>query len=217
MVSRFLLAEYRNLTENPSENFKVSVNENNLTEWDVILKGPPDTFYEGGLFKAKINFPPNYPYEPPKLTFISEMWHPNIYADGRLCISILHTDNPEERGMTWSPAQKIETVLLSVISLFNEPNTDSPANVDAAKSYRKFMHKEDLESYAMEVKKTVKKSLDECSAEDIEYFKNATFNVPAIPSDAYEHEDEEMEDDTYILTYDDDEDEEEEDEEMDDE
>ncbi|WEG42336.1 BA71V-I215L (k13L) [African swine fever virus] len=213
MVSSFLMAEYKNLIVNPSEHFKISVNENNLTEWDVILKGPPDTLYEGGLFKAKIVFPPKYPYEPPKLTFTSEMWHPNIYSDGKLCISILHGDNAEEQGMTWSPAQKIDTVLLSVISLLNEPNPDSPANVDAAKSYRKYLYKEDLESYPMEVKKTVKKSLDECSAEDIEYFKNVPVNVPPVPSDAYD--DEEMEDGTYILTYD--EEDEEEDEEMDDE
>ncbi len=216
MVSRFLLAEYRHLIENPSENFKISVNENDMTEWDVILRGPPDTLYEGGLFKAKVAFPPEYPYAPPRLTFTSEMWHPNIYPDGKLCISILHGDNAEEQGMTWSPAQKIDTILLSVISLLNEPNPDSPANVDAAKSYRKFLYKEDLESYPMEVKKTVKKSLDECSPEDIEYFKNVASNVPPIPSDAYEDECEEMEDGTYILTYDD-EDEEEEDEEMDDE
>ena len=44
---------------------------------------------EGGVFKATLSFPPEYPLQPPKMKFITPMWHPNIYADGNVCISIL--------------------------------------------------------------------------------------------------------------------------------
>ena len=63
--------------------------------------------------------------------------HPSVYPDGKVCISILHPPGedamsgelPEER---WLPTQTVGTVLLSVISMLNDPNTSSPANVDAS-------------------------------------------------------------------------------------
>ncbi|GJD10863.1 Ubiquitin-conjugating enzyme E2 7 [Galdieria sulphuraria] len=51
---------------------------------DFILSGPPDTLYEGGVFKARLVFPPDYPVMPPTMRFTSEMWHPNVYQDGRM-------------------------------------------------------------------------------------------------------------------------------------
>ena len=47
-------------------------------------------FSEGGLFEAELVFPEDFPNNPPDMKFTSEMWHPNIYEDGRVCISILH-------------------------------------------------------------------------------------------------------------------------------
>ena len=62
-------------------------------------------------------------------------------TDGRVCISILHApgDDPlgyEKSSERWSPVQSVEKVLLSVMSMLAEPNTESPANVDAAKMWR---------------------------------------------------------------------------------
>jgi ubiquitin-conjugating enzyme E2 R len=63
------------------------------------------------------------------------------YPDGRLCISILHPpgDDPvsgEKAEERWNPTQTVESILLSIISLLNDPNTSSPANVDAGVAYR---------------------------------------------------------------------------------
>ncbi|CAJ0949242.1 unnamed protein product [Ranitomeya imitator] len=71
------------------------------------------------------------------------MWHPNIYENGDVCISILHppVDDPQSGELPserWNPTQNVRTILLSVISLLNEPNTFSPANVDASVMYRKW-------------------------------------------------------------------------------
>ena len=62
---------------------------------------------------------------------MTEMWHPNIYENGDVCISILHppVDDPQSGELPserWNPTQNVRTVLLSVISLLNEPNTFSP-------------------------------------------------------------------------------------------
>lgn len=105
-----------------------------------------------------MTFPKSYPQMPPKLQFVSEIWHPNgtdfiliikapyiciclVYADGSVCISILHEpgedqygyEKPEER---WLPVHTVETIMLSVISMLSSPNSDSPANLEAAKEHR---------------------------------------------------------------------------------
>ncbi|KAH0627782.1 hypothetical protein JD844_008118 [Phrynosoma platyrhinos] len=89
------------------------------------------------LFQAHIKFPMDYPYSPPTFRFLTKMWHPNIYENGDVCISILHppVDDPQSGELPserWNPTQNVRTILLSVISLLNEPNTFSPANVDAS-------------------------------------------------------------------------------------
>ncbi|KAE8743315.1 Ubiquitin-conjugating enzyme E2 R1 [Frankliniella fusca] len=141
---RALGLEYRSLQEEPVEGFRVKlVNEDNLFEWEVAIFGPPDTLYQGGYFKAHMKFPADYPYSPPSIRFLTKVWHPNVYENGDLCISILHppVDDPQSGELPcerWNPTQNVRTILLSVISLLNEPNTSSPANVDASVMYRRF-------------------------------------------------------------------------------
>lgn len=96
----------------------------------------------GGNFRARLTFPQTYPLMPPSLTFQTPIpFHPNIYSDGRLCISILHPPEEDQYGYEaaserWSPVQSPETILLSTISLFHGPNDESPANVEAARMFR---------------------------------------------------------------------------------
>uniref|UniRef100_A0A6M2E5I5 Putative ubiquitin-conjugating enzyme e2 r n=1 Tax=Amblyomma tuberculatum TaxID=48802 RepID=A0A6M2E5I5_9ACAR len=141
---RALGLEFKSLQEEPVEGFRVKlVNDDNLFEWEVAIFGPPDTLYEGGYFKAHMKFPPDYPYSPPTVRFLTKVWHPNVYENGDLCISILHPpiDDPQSGELPcerWNPTQNVRTILLSVISLLNEPNTFSPANVDASVMYRRW-------------------------------------------------------------------------------
>ncbi|KAJ3546738.1 hypothetical protein NMY22_g1939 [Coprinellus aureogranulatus] len=152
------------LTKKPVEGFSAGlVDESNLYEWEVMIIGPPDTLYEGGFFKARLSFPPEFPLQPPKMKFITPMWHPNIYADGTVCISILHAPGEdqygyEDAGERWMPVHTVESILLSVISLLSsdKPNLDSPANVDAAKEVRT-----DFEAYKKKVRRLVRRSAEE--------------------------------------------------------
>ena len=65
-------------------------NDDDLFKWNVIFEGPENTIYEGGYFKAVLDFPDDFPNNPPVMTFKTKMFHPNIYSDGKVCISILH-------------------------------------------------------------------------------------------------------------------------------
>uniref|UniRef100_H2Z8E4 UBC core domain-containing protein n=1 Tax=Ciona savignyi TaxID=51511 RepID=H2Z8E4_CIOSA len=140
--AKALAKELMNLQEEPVEGFKITlVEENNLYDWQVAIFGPPGTLYQGGYFKAHIRFPGDYPYSPPSFRFLSHIWHPNVYENGEVCISILHApiDDPQAGELPqerWNPTQNVRTILMSVISLLNEPNTFSPANVDASIMFR---------------------------------------------------------------------------------
>jgi len=163
--ARILQNQLKELTKEPIEGFYCELSdESDLYTWTAYLKGPGDTSYEGGIFKAQLNFPQDYPFSPPKLKFISEIWHPNIYTDGNVCISILHPpgedemsgERPEER---WLPTQNASTILLSVLSMLSDPNIYSAANVDAAKQYR-----DDRAAFNQKNQKLVQKSLSELPA-----------------------------------------------------
>eukprot|EP01121_Diplochlamys_sp_Union-15-3_P004314 TRINITY_DN1436_c0_g1_i1.p1 TRINITY_DN1436_c0_g1~~TRINITY_DN1436_c0_g1_i1.p1 ORF type:complete len:182 (-),score=24.13 TRINITY_DN1436_c0_g1_i1:26-571(-) len=155
-----LMAEYRELTENPPEGIVAGpITEDNFFEWEALIMGPTDTIYEGGVFRAVLKFPSDYPLYPPKMVFTSSMWHPNIYTNGEVCISILHApgEDPnmyESSTERWSPVQSVEKILLSVVSMLAEPNLESPANIDAAVMWR-----DKREEYIKRVYDCVSKSL----------------------------------------------------------
>lgn len=88
-----------------------------------------------------MTFPHDYPYSPPKFRFLRPITHPNIYPDGQLCISILHSAGEdlmsgEDAGERWTPLQGAESVLRSILLLLDDPEINSPANVDASVMYR---------------------------------------------------------------------------------
>ena len=77
------------LSRNPPDGISVGLgDDDNLFKWEMMIIGPPDTAYEGGFFKAKLDFPPDFPNMPPVMRFTSTMWHPNIYEDGKVCLSV---------------------------------------------------------------------------------------------------------------------------------
>nr|XP_048680162.1 ubiquitin-conjugating enzyme E2 G1 isoform X2 [Caretta caretta] len=72
------------LNKNPVEGFSAGlIDDNDLYRWEVLIIGPPDTLYEGGVFKAHLTFPKDYPLRPPKMKFITEIWHPNERMERR--------------------------------------------------------------------------------------------------------------------------------------
>jgi len=133
----------------------------NIFEWDAYIQGPEGSLFEHGVFHCRLSFPQDYPLSPPTMRFVSpKLFHPNIYSSGLVCISILHKpgEDPlsyEQTNERWTPAQSVEKILLSVVSLLAEPNLESPANVDAAKMYR-----DNIEEFRRRARAIVDRSLD---------------------------------------------------------
>lgn len=162
-MSRLILQkQLEQLSKDDTTGFNVGlVDENDIYKWNVVFQGPEGTDYEGGLFRATLTFPENFPQMPPKMVFLTEMWHPNIYKNGEVCISILHdpgTDPQNEMetaDLRWRPIYGVEQILVSVISMLNDPNINSPANVDASVEF-----KDHPEEYRKKVRKLTMKSMD---------------------------------------------------------
>ena len=92
---------------------------------------PADTPFEDGTFKLILTFDESYPTKPPTVKFLSRMFHPNVYANGELCLDILQN--------RWSPTYDVAAILTSIQSLLHDPNPNSPANAEAAQLYRENM------------------------------------------------------------------------------
>ena len=159
-----LQKQFKDLSKTSSDlGFSVGLfDDNDFYKWSVVLFGPENTIYEGGYFKASLLFPEDYPYSPPSMKFITQMFHPNIYKDGNVCISILHKpgfdkfNEQEKVEEKWRPSLGVEKIILSVISLFDDPNCDSPANIDAAVMFRN-----NRKEYEKKVRQLALKSMDD--------------------------------------------------------
>ena len=149
MATKRLQKELQDICKDTPANCSAGLLSNDLFIWQASIIGPTETPYEGGIYEGEIIFPQTYPFDPPKVRFLTKIFHPNVYngsADegkyniGDLCISILHkgTDvtSGEHELERWRPIQTVRTIFLSILVLLNEPNPDSAANVDAAKLYR---------------------------------------------------------------------------------
>lgn len=151
--------------------------DNNIMIWNAVIFGPHDTPFEDGTFKLTIEFTEEYPNKPPTVRFVSKMFHPNVYADGGICLDILQN--------RWSPTYDVSAILTSIQvcpwstmhevgsflvarynsyicsncihfalqSLLSDPNPNSPANSMAAQLY-----KENRREYEKRVKACVEQS-----------------------------------------------------------
>lgn len=115
----------------------------NITKGVAIIEGPEGTPYEACLLLFSFQFPSDYPFSPPKVLFLSSdgytRFHPNLYKEGKVCLSILGTYS----GPSWSGTQSISSILLSIKGLLDEnPLSHEPYYEDLP------LHDERTRSYA---------------------------------------------------------------------
>uniref|UniRef100_A0A2K5QN05 E2 ubiquitin-conjugating enzyme n=2 Tax=Cebidae TaxID=9498 RepID=A0A2K5QN05_CEBIM len=130
---RRLMRDFKRLQEDPPVGVSGAPSENNIMQWNAVIFGSAFLYYHYfvfslGTFKLVIEFSEEYPNKPPTVRFLSKMFHPNVYADGSICLDILQN--------RWSPTYDVSSILTSIQSLLDEPNPNSPANSQAAQLYQ---------------------------------------------------------------------------------
>lgn len=125
------IEEARRDTDIQRVNIKIELlNEADFTHLRGEIPGPPDTPFAGGIFKLDISIPSSYPFTPPKVKFLTKIWHPNISsATGAICLDILKDQ--------WAAAMTLRTVLMSIQALLTAAEPDDPQDAVVATQYKK--------------------------------------------------------------------------------
>jgi len=122
------MSDLKAIKQEPPEGVSASPSsDDNLFVWSATILGPDETPWEGGIFSLRLTFGDQYPEKPPRVRFTSELFHPNVFNDGTLCMDIIQDQ--------WSPCHNVCTLLTSIQSLLCDPNPASPANPEAAQLF----------------------------------------------------------------------------------
>lgn len=124
-----LQTELKEITNNPPTNCSAGMVNDNIMQWQAMIIGPEGSPYHNGIFNLKIDFPENYPFKPPKVMFITKIYHCNINSNGGICLDILKNQ--------WSPVLTVSKILLSICSLMDDPNPNDPLVSEIAELLRK--------------------------------------------------------------------------------
>ncbi|KAK8793522.1 hypothetical protein WA158_004881 [Blastocystis sp. Blastoise] len=142
-----LLRDLKKLKVEPPTGICAAPTGTDIMEWTGLIVGPAGTPWEGGVFKLSLSFKETYPNDPPKVSFITKVYHPNVYGNGSICLDILNTN--------WTPSYDVAAILLSIQSLLTDPNPSSPANYEASRLYN-----ENRTEYDRRVRETIKEGAE---------------------------------------------------------
>ena len=124
-----MIRDFKRLSSDPPGGVSGAPCGDNIMIWNAVIFGPGwlnslylycsitstgETPFEDGTFRLLLNFDEQYPNKPPSVKFLSKMFHPNVYANGELCLDILQN--------RWSPTYDVAAVLTSIQSLLHDPN-----------------------------------------------------------------------------------------------
>jgi ubiquitin-conjugating enzyme E2 D/E len=132
-----ILKEFQDVQK---EGMEVYLTDNDISDWKLFLHGPLGTSYEGGVWVISVTFPHDYPFKPPKVLFLTPIYHCNISDQGRVCLDILKDQ--------WSPALTVAKVMRSLSALLSDPNPD-----DALDAWKASIARTDRPRYEEEIKK----------------------------------------------------------------
>lgn len=145
---RRLINEIDKLQSNACEYdkmFKFTMVEDDMYKWNITLYGPKDSLYEDYEFQLNMELPSTYPFEPPRVKFITPIQHVNINENGDICLDILKNN--------WSSSQNMTSIMISIIVLLGDPNTGDALNHVLGRLF-----KENNEEYVSTIKKSCKEN-----------------------------------------------------------
>jgi len=142
-TAKRLIKDIKELKKEPLTGIHYIHNETNILKGQAMIIGPDDTPYHGGYYLFKFSFPEDYPHSPPKLTFCTNdgytRMHPNMYKNGKVCLSLLNSWQGEDTTDAWTGCQTISSVLLTIRSIMtNDPLQHEPGCGENHRDYFKY-------------------------------------------------------------------------------
>ena len=116
-----IMKDVEEFMKDPIDGVSIYQMDDDIKHIFVVIAGPKDSVYQDGLYFFEFNFPDDYPHNPPKCKFLN--WqngivriHPNMYVDGKLCLSILGTWS----GPSWTSVMSLTTIILALQSILDD-------------------------------------------------------------------------------------------------
>lgn len=127
--------ELKQFLSSPPPNLKVSVGKN-IRVWIVTFKMPEDTIYAGEKYRLRIQFPADYPTQPPSVYFMQPTpRHEHVYTNGDICLSLL--------GKDWRPTMTAQSLAVSIMSILSGARKKSLPMDNARQAMNKPGQKQD--------------------------------------------------------------------------
>merc|ERR1712131_186256 len=129
-MAKRLSKELSSIQTSPIPNVDVSlISDDNIFKWKVILTGPDSTPYSDGKFELLFDFPEAYPFKPPLIKFVTQIYHPNIsQSTGEICSDVIQED--------WGPTLNVRHCFNELLNLLKNPSADSPLEDEIASQLR---------------------------------------------------------------------------------
>lgn len=165
MQSHRIKREIAKLVSSPPEGISCHLKSDKTNLIMACIVGPHKSPYEGGIFELQLEVDNSYPFEPPRLKFVTPIYHPNIDTSGRICMDLLKM--PPKGG--WKPTITLENLLVAAQLLLGNPNADDPVMPDIAAEYK--LNKRVFEKKARHfTQKYAKKNTHWCQERELTLF-----------------------------------------------
>jgi len=109
--------ELNHVSSNPGQGIYIFPSQEAINLWRVLLEGPEQSPFEGGIFALTVNIPNDYPFKPPKIKFETPIYHCNVNDMGSICLDILQDQ--------WSPGLTVPKALEAIRAMMKHPDTNN--------------------------------------------------------------------------------------------
>ena len=167
--------DMKDMIKDPIENVYLHWDESNILKCYLIIIGPTDTPYENGFYLFEFNFSKDFPYKPPRVKYLTTdgktRMNPNLYENGKICLSILNTwDGPQ-----WTSCQSIRSIALSFQMILNKyPIQNEPGygleKGNKSKLYNHFISHANIRVSVLQMIKNTPKGFEFLKKNMIDYF-----------------------------------------------
>jgi len=128
-MSKRLLKEFAALQKSPIAFCRFEIVNDDIHHWRAFLTGPPKTPYAGGTFVINFHFPAQYPFKPPKITFATKIYHPNVSLEsGEICNDVVNEN--------WGPTLNVRSCAEILKEMMENPQPDHPLEESIANQMR---------------------------------------------------------------------------------